>query len=194
MALTDEQLAAAFKQTGALLQGHFLLTSGKHSDRYFQCAKVLQHPEHTTGICERFVEAFRDANVELVVSPAIGGIVVGQETARQLGARFIWAERENDKMTIRRGFDAAPGERTLVVEDVVTTGGSVFETIDAVKALGAEVVGVASVVDRSGGTVDFGAPFSAAMTMQVTAWAPEECPLCEEGVPVVKPGSRKKPA
>ena len=191
MSLSENEIYEIFLKTEALLQGHFLLTSGRHSDKYFQCAKVLQYPEYTEKICAKIVEHFKGYNIDTVIAPAIGGIVVGQEVARQLNRRSIFAEREDKKLTLRRGFTLEQGENVLVCEDVVTTGGSVFEVIDIVKEQGANVVGVGFIVDRSNGKVDFGNPQFSAMKMEVISYTPEECELCKEGISLVKLGSRK---
>lgn len=192
--MTDQDLLAVFKDTGALLEGHFQLTSGLHSDRYFQCAKVLQYPRHTEHLCGILAARFRGARIDVVVAPALGGIVVGQEVGRQLGVRTIFTERKDGAMHLRRGFTIAPGERALVCEDVVTTGGSVFEVIEIVRKNGGTVAGVGFIVDRSGGTVKFpvaeGGEQASLLTMDVVAYKPEACPLCAAGVPVTKPGSR----
>ncbi|MFC2136375.1 orotate phosphoribosyltransferase [Bacteroidota bacterium] len=180
-----------FLETNALLNGHFLLTSGKHSNQYFQCAQVLQHPNHTTTICSVIAEYFKDYEIDTVIAPAMGGIIVGQEVARQLNKRSIFTEREDKKMTLRRGFNIVHGEKVLVCEDVVTTGGSVFEVIDIVKEMGGEVVGVGVIVDRSNGKVDFGVPQTATLQLEVVTYQPDKCPLCKDNIPVVKPGSRK---
>ncbi len=185
------ELLKIFQKTGALLEGHFLLTSGRHSNYYFQCAKVLQYPQYTEMVCKIISDKFKDFDIDTVIAPAIGGIVVGQEVARQLNKRFIFAEREVKQLTLRRGFSLKPGEKVLVCEDVVTTGGSVFETIEIVKQNNAEVVGVGFIVDRSNGKVDFGYPQISAMKMDVVSYIKEECPICKEGIPLVKPGSRK---
>lgn len=192
--MTDTDLLAIFRETGALLEGHFQLTSGLHSDRYFQCAKVLQYPRHTERLCGMIAERFRDARIDLVIAPALGGIVVGQETGRQLGVRTLFTERKEGGMHLRRGFAIAPGERALVCEDVVTTGGSVFEVIEIVRRNGGLVAGVGYIVDRSGGAVRFpvepdGHQVSL-LTMDVVAYKPDACPLCASGIPVIKPGSR----
>ena len=179
-----------FKSTGALLDGHFKLTSGRHSNAYFQCAKVLQHPEHLTAVCSNIAEHFADKNIQTVISPAIGGIVVGTEVGRQLGVKTIFAERKDGIMTIRRGFSLEPDERVLVIEDVITTGGSVAEVISLVNAAGATVVGVGSVVDRSNGRVTLADDQLSVLSMEVISFTPEECPLCTEGVPIDAPGSR----
>ncbi len=189
--MKKEEILEIFHKTNALLEGHFLLTSGRHSNQYFQCAKVLQYPEHTTNICKIIADNFKDLEIDTVISPAIGGIVVGQEVARQLNKRFIFAERENKNLTLRRGFEIKKDEKVLVCEDVVTTGGSVFEVIDIVKANGGKVVGVGMIVDRSNGKVNFGVPQISTLQMEVISYLPEECPMCKEGIPAVKPGSRK---
>ncbi len=191
MALSKNELMEIFIKTGALLEGHFLLTSGRHSNQYFQCAKVLQFMEHTEKICEVIAEKFINEKIDTVIAPAIGGIVVGQEVARQLGKRSIFAEREDKNLVLRRGFTISPGEKVLVCEDVVTTGGSVFEVIEIVKSHGGEVVGVGMVVDRSNGKVAFGVPSISTLKLNVISYLPEECPLCKEHIPIVKPGSRK---
>jgi orotate phosphoribosyltransferase len=187
---TDEVIER-FKRTGALLDGHFILTSGKHSPTYLQCALVLQYPEEAEAFARAIAEQFADQNVETVVAPAIGGIILGWEVARALGARSIWAERDDGRMTLRRGFSVRPGERVLVVEDVITTGGSTRETIETLQRAGAIVIGAASIMDRSGGRADVGVPLVALATVDVPAVAPETCPQCDEGTPAIKPGSRK---
>lgn len=179
-----------FKKTGALLEGHFKLTSGRHSNTYFQCAKVLQYPEHLTTICKRIADNFADKNVETVISPAIGGIVVGTEVGRQLGVKTIFAERKDGGMMIRRGFRLEPKERVLVIEDVITTGGSVAEVIELIKLSGATLVGVGSVVDRSNGRVKLADDHFSVLSMEVVSYTPEDCPLCKEGVTIDAPGSR----
>ena len=192
---TDEsssRLLAIFRETGALLEGHFELTSGLHSPRYLQCALVLQHPPHAEWIGKALGLRFGDERISAVVAPAIGGIIVAHETARALGARALFTEREAGVMTLRRGFRVEPGERVLVVEDVVTTGGSTRETIDAVRSAGGLVVGAGSAVDRSGGAVDLGIRREALLTLEVPAYEPNECPLCKQGTPAIKPGSRKR--
>jgi orotate phosphoribosyltransferase len=189
--MTETQILDIFKKSEALLTGHFLLTSGRHSDKYFQCAKVLQYPEHTEKLCGMIVDRFKDAEIDTVISPAIGGLVVGQEVARQLNKRFIFAERENNSLTLRRGFSLGKNEIVLICEDVVTTGGSVFEVIDIVKRRSAEVVGVGFIVDRSNGKVKFGPPQISSLQMNVISFSPEDCPMCKSGSIPIKPGSRK---
>ena len=189
--MNREEVVERFRRTGALLEGHFVLTSGLHSTQYLQCALVLQHPSEAEAFGRAIAEQFRKVGVETVAAPAIGGIIIGWEVARALGVRSIWTEREEGKMMLRRGFSVRPGERVLVVEDVITTGGSTRETCDALRAAGALVVGAASIIDRSGGRSDVGVPRVALATLEVPAFAPADCPLCAEGVPAVKPGSRK---
>ena len=186
-----EAILEVFREAGALLEGHFLLSSGLHSPKYLQCALVLQDPARAERLCSRLARAFADERVETVVGPAMGGILVAYELARALGARAIFAEREEGRMRLRRGFRIEPGQRVLLAEDVVTTGGSLREVLALVREAGAEVVGVAALVDRtSGRDPGFGMPLTALVQLDVPTHVPEECPLCREGVPVVKPGSR----
>ena len=180
-----------FKKTGALLEGHFLLSSGLHSSVYLQCALVLQYPDQAAEFGDAIADRFRERNIQLVASPAIGGLIIGHEVARALQARFIWTERQDGQMTLRRGFSVSPGERTLVVEDVITTGGSTRDTIDAMRSAGAEVVAAASIIDRSGGHSDVGIPLSAMAILSVPSMDPLTCDACLRGEPLVKPGSRK---
>ncbi|MFH1941494.1 MAG: orotate phosphoribosyltransferase [bacterium] len=190
MVLKQDEILAIFKETGALLEGHFILTSGLHSGRYFQCAKVFQYPWHAESLCRGIADRFRDEKIDLVISPAVGGIVVGQEVARILNVRSIFTERVEGKMTLRRGFEVTEGERVLVVEDVTTTGGSVKEVVGTVKERGVEVVAVAAVVDRSGGKAEFGVPYFSLFQMAVQNFPPDACPMCKSGGVAVKPGSR----
>ena len=187
-----EKVIEEFKETGALLEGHFQLTSGLHSTVYLQCARVLQYPEKAESFARAIAQKFSSAGIQLVASPAIGGLIIGHEVARALGARFIWTEREAGEMTLRRGFSVSPGERTLVVEDVVTTGGSTRETVEALKRAGADVIGAASIIDRSGGSAEVGVPRVALVTLKVLSVEPEICDACKMGEPAVKPGSRKR--
>ena len=191
MKLPKEEILQIFKETDALLDGHFLLTSGLHSPHYFQCAKVLQYPKYLHLLAGEIAKHFEQSEIELVISPAIGGIVVGTEVGRMLEARTIFAERENGVMSLRRGFGIKKGERVLVVEDVVTTGGSVKEIIQLVEKAGATLAGVGYIVDRSNGKTTFNAKTFSVLQMDVVTYTPESCPLCKEGTPAVKPGSRK---
>lgn len=173
------------------MEGHFALTSGLHSSMYLQCALVLQHPEQAAAFGEAIAENFRGQDIQLVASPAIGGIIIGHEVARSLGVRFLWTERQEDRMTLRRGFTVSPGEKTLVVEDVITTGGSTRDTIAALQLAGAKVVGAASIIDRSAGKADVGVPRISLVALSVPSVDPLECEDCLRGTPVSKPGSRK---
>ncbi len=188
--MKKERVLEILKEAGVLLEGHFLLTSGRHSNRYLQCAKIFQNTRYSEELCADLAEQFKDKGVELVIGPAIGAIQMSYEVSRHLGVRNIFAERENGVMTLRRSFEIAPGQKVLVVEDVVTTGGSVREVIDLVRECGGEVVGVGVVVDRTGGKIDFGVPLSSVISLDVTSYEADECPLCKEGLPLVKPGSR----
>ncbi len=179
------------RETEVLLEGHFLLTSGKHSNQYMQCARILQYPKYAEELLKGVAEEFADDKIDIVIAPATGGIIIAYELARQLNAKNLFTERENGVMTLRRGFKIESGARVLVAEDVTTTGGTVMEVIDIVKSSGGEVVGVALLVDRSMGKVDFGVKLRAAYTANVLAWEKEDCPLCKEGKQeAVKPGSR----
>lgn len=190
--LTQEQALNCYKQTGAILKGHFKLTSGRHSDTYMQSAKLFIDTKQSEIVCKALAEKLAGEKIDLVVSPAVGGILMGYEVARQLGVPNIFAERENGEMTLRRGFTVEKGAKVVVVEDVVTTGGSVKEVVKLVQGLGAEVVAVASLVDRSNGAVDFGVKYVNLISMEVVSYDPDECPLCKEGkIELVKPGSRQ---
>ena len=190
MSLQPDEILTVFKETDALLEGHFILTSGLHSGQYFQCAKVFQYPWYAEKLCGDIADHFKNEKIDLVVSPAVGGIVVGQEVARLLKVRSIFLERKDGKMTLRRGFEVSKGERILVVEDVTTTGGSVKEVIQVLQSMGSDIVAVAAVVDRSGGTVSFGVPYFSLFQMEVKNYSPDDCPLCKSGSTAVKPGSR----
>ena len=190
MSLTKDQILQLFKDTGALLEGHFILTSGLHSATYFQCAKVFQYPRHGTMLCADIAEHFKDDDIDVVVSPAIGGIVFGQEIARLLDVRSIFAERVEGKMALRRGFTIEEGETVLVAEDVTTTGGSVKEVIDLVRANEGKLLAATALVDRSSGSVQFGVPYFSLFQMDVQNYDPAECPMCASGSRAIKPGSR----
>ena len=189
-ALTERETLALYEKTGGLLRGHFRLTSGLHSDIYLQSALVLQHPEHAAALGAALATPFRDERVRTVLAPAIGGILVAHEVARALGARALFTEREEGAMRLRRGFTLEAGERCLVVEDVITTGGSTREVVECVTAAGGAVVGVGSLIDRSGGAAAFPVRRVALATVAATTWKPEECPLCRAGSQAAKPGSR----
>jgi orotate phosphoribosyltransferase len=188
--MTSDEVLDIYKKTGALLTGHFLLSSGLHSEQYLQSALVLQQPDIATKLCAELAAHFKDSGIEVVIAPALGGVFVSHETARALGVRALFAERVNGELTLRRGFTIKPGERTLVVEDVITTGKSTKETIEVVKREGGVVLAAGSLVDRSGGRAELGVPYKSLLTLTVPTYAPESCPLCKSGSVPVKPGSR----
>jgi orotate phosphoribosyltransferase len=192
--MNRQEVLAKFKESSALLEGHFQLTSGLHSNQYFQCAKVLQYPMYATALCADIASHFNTRGIDVVIAPALGGIVVGQEVGRQLNVRTMFTERKDGTMQLRRGFQVRNGERVLVCEDVVTTGGSVFEVLNIARGLGGIPVGVGFIVDRSGGTVRFDLSDDgtqhAVLQMNVVAYKSDECPMCKQGIPVEKPGSR----
>ncbi len=190
MSMNREEIMALFQQVGALKTGHFLLTSGLHSDQYMQCAAVFQRPGVAGKLVENLVPQVINVTnkVDTVIAPAIGGINIGYEMARTLGCRFIFAERHQGVMTLRRGFTLTSSERVLVVEDVVTTGGSVQEVLNIVEQQGSKAVGVAALVDRSGGKVDFKIPFISLVKLYIKTFQPESCPLCADNIPLIRGG------
>lgn len=189
--LTTDEALDIFTSSGALLSGHFIFTSGRHGDTYMQCAQVLKHPDHTERLAKHLASHFRNDAIDVVIGPAMGGIIVAYEVARQLGATALFAEREDGRMTLRRGFAITPGQRVLVVEDVITTGGSVREVMEVVGAHQGYVAGVGVLVDRSNGAIDFEVKQTAVLSMEIPSWEACACPLCREGsLPAVKPGSR----
>jgi orotate phosphoribosyltransferase len=190
--MTENEILEIFRQHSAVLEGHFILSSGLHSNRYIQCALVLQHPRVAEQLCSELAEKLKHLGAKVVAAPALGGVIVSHEVARALGVRALFTERQEGAMTLRRGFSLEPGESTLVVEDVVTTGGSTRETMTAVEQAGGRIVGVGSLIDRSGGKVDLGVPRAALVTLEVKNYDPADCPLCKSGTPAVKPGSRAK--
>ena len=187
---TRDELLDIFRKSGALLEGHFRLSSGLHSSGYLQCALVLQHPAVAEALARVIAAKVRELRATVVLSPALGGVVIGQEVARALGVRAIFAERQDGVLTLRRGFMLSEADRVLVVEDVLTTGGSTRETMQVATAAGAHVVGAASIVDRSGGKAAFDVPFITLLDIDLPTYQPDACPLCAQGLPVVKPGSR----
>ncbi len=188
--MNQQEIAQIFEKTGALLTGHFLLTSGLHSEKYLQCALVLQWPRYAEALAAEIALALTHSKPDLVVSPAIGGVVIGYEVARHLGCRSIFAERENGVLRLRRGFSIGAGEKAVVVEDVITTGGSTLETIEVVRSHGGIVPKAVSIVDRSGGNLSLGVEYYSLWTLSVPSYKPEECPFCQSGSQPVKPGSR----
>lgn len=190
--MEKQRVLEIFERAGVLQEGHFILTSGRHSNRYLQCAKIFRYAQYSEELCAGLAEQFGDQNVEIVIGPALGAIQMAYEVSRQLGCENFFAERENGKMVLRRGFSIASGQRVLIVEDVVTTGGSVKEVQELVRNSGGEIVGIGAIVDRSGGETDFGVPFKSVISLPVESYAPEDCPLCKEGkLQALKPGSRK---
>jgi orotate phosphoribosyltransferase len=190
--MNSEQILENFRQTNALLEGHFILSSGLHSPKYLQCALALAYPADAAKFGRAIAEHFVNEDIETVASPAIGGLVIGYAVAQALNVRFIWTERQSGEMTLRRGFAVRENERILVVEDVITTGGSTRECIAALESRGAKVVGAASIIDRSGGAADVGVPRIALVSLEVPSYQPENCPLCRAGTEAVKPGSRQE--
>src|SRR3990172_3878573 len=188
--MTQDEVLDIYKKTGALLTGHFLLSSGLHSEQYLQSALVLQLPDIATKLCAGLAGHFKDKKIEAIIAPALGGVFVSHETARALGVRALFAERVNGELTLRRGVTIKPGEGVLVVEDVITTGKSTKETIEVVKKAGGVVVAAGSLVDRSGGKAELGVPYKSLVTLNVPTYTPETCPLCKSGGVPVKPGSR----
>jgi orotate phosphoribosyltransferase len=188
--MTRDELLVLFRRSGALLEGHFRLSSGLHSPGYLQCALVLQHPAYAEACGRAIAEQTRNLHATVVLSPALGGVVIGHEVGRALGVRAIFAERQDGVLSLRRGFSLEANDRVLVIEDVLTTGGSTRETIQVAAAAGGQVVGAASIVDRSGGSARFDVPFAALLDVALPTYEPGACPLCAEGLPVVKPGSR----
>jgi orotate phosphoribosyltransferase len=189
-AVNQEAVLDLFRKSGALLDGHFRLSSGLHSDRYLQSALVLQYPEFAEALGSALGELTRHLDATVVLSPALGGVVIGQEVGRALGVRAIFAERQEGRLTLRRGFNLSSADRVLVVEDVVTTGGSTRETADVAEATGAYVVGVGAIVDRGNDPARISLPMQSLVHMDVPAYSPDACPLCAKGLPIVKPGSR----
>ena len=190
MPLSRDQILQHFRDTAALLEGHFILSSGLHSPTYLQCALALQYPADAARFGRAIAEQFDGQGIETVASPAIGGLVIGYAVTEALNVRFLWTERQQGEMTLRRGFKLKQGERILVVEDVITTGGSTRECIAALEANGGKPVAAASIIDRSGGTADVGVPRLSLAELGVPAYDPNDCPLCAGGTPAVKPGSR----
>lgn len=188
--VSKENLLDIFKRCGAFLTGHFELSSGLHSPQYLQAALVLQYPEYAEALCSELAEFYKNSKADLVAAPALGGIIVAHEVARSLGVRAIFAERQQGRLTLRRGFYIKNGERVLVVEDVITTGRSTKEVIDVVREAGGTLIGIGSLIDRSGGKVDFDLPYKSLLTLTIPTYEPQACPLCKEGDIAIKPGSR----
>jgi orotate phosphoribosyltransferase len=192
--LSNERVTEILKEAGVLLEGHFLLTSGRHSNKYLQCARIFRNTKYSEELCSALAELYANDNIQLVIGPAMGAVQMAYEVSRHIGCENFFTERdETGAMTLRRGFVVEPGQRVLVVEDVVTTGGSVKEVIELIQKADGIVAGVGSIVDRTGGKIDFGVPFKAVYSADVASWEAADCPLCKEGnLELVKPGSRKK--
>ncbi len=185
--MDEEEILSVFRKTGVLLEGHFRLTSGKHSPRFLQCAQVLRYPDYAGQLTGLMAEPFKDVEIDKVVGPALGGIILSYEVARWLDKEAIFTERQDGEMKLRRGFTVEPGEKVLVVEDAVSTGGSVNSVMEICSQRQADIVGVSVLVDRSGGRAEFGVPFEAVVSLDIPAYSPAECPLCREGIPLVHP-------
>jgi len=190
--MDGQEILKIFKDSKALLEGHFVLSSGLHSPKYLQCALLLQNPKMAEKLCTSLADKFRKENPSVIVAPALGGVIVSHEVARALGVRSIFTEREDGKMCLRRGFSLSSADRAVIVEDVITTGGSTKEVIDIVKEYGANIVGIGCIADRSKGKIDFGFRYENLIKIDIPTFNPAECPLCKQGLPLVKPGSRKK--
>ena len=188
--MNEQKVLTLMEELGALHSGHFLLSSGLHSDRYFQCARILQFPELARELGAAIAGLYADTPCDVVVSPALGGILVGHEVARALGRRFVFSERKDGEMMIRRGFQLEKGEKVIIAEDVVTRGTSLLEVVKVVEGAGGVVTGLTSIIDRTGGDVELPLPLKSLARVQVQTWSADECPLCKEGVELVKPGSR----
>ena len=189
--MTNVEIERIFRDCGALMRGHFLLSSGLHSDQYLEKFRIFEQPAIHAKLIEELLSRFKGVNIETVFGPALGGVIMASEAARQLGVRAVFAEKEAGKLTLRRGFYLEKGEKVFIIDDIVTTGGSVKENVQIAREAGAEIVGIGVLADRSGGKVDFGEPHKALMNLDLPVYKPEECPLCAEGVPIIKPGSRK---
>lgn len=192
MPIKENEIIEILKKTEALLAGHFKLSSGLHSGQYLQCALILQHPGHAAKLGESIADKFRDKDITCVAGPAVGGIIIAHEVARALKTRCIFGEREDGKMTLRRGFQLGPQDKVLIVEDVITTGKSIRELMDVVKKSGAAIVGIGALADRSSKKIDFGCGVQPLIKLDIKTFPPDECPLCKQGTPAVKPGSRKQ--
>ncbi len=190
--MTENEIISLFEETGVILTGHFRLTSGRHSDRFLQCSQVLQHPAATEALCKQLASKFADDKIDVVAGPAMGGIILAYEVSRALGARAIYAEREDGQMVLRRGFHVGPNENVLLVEDAVSTGGSVNQVAEVIAACGARIVGIGALVDRTGGKVSFGVPFRPLISMEIKSYSPAECPMCQQGIPLYLPKSGRR--
>lgn len=192
--LSNERAIEILKKANVLLEGHFLLTSGRHSNQYLQCAKIFRNTKYSEELCKALAEQFKDYDIDVVVGPAMGAVLMSYEVSRHLGVENYFAERVDGKMEFRRGFNIEKDMKCLIVEDVVTTGGSVKEVMELIQQAGGEVVGVGLIIDRTGGKVDLGVPLKSVLSMEVKSYEHDECPICKQGdIELVKPGSRKLP-
>ncbi len=185
--IDDKKLIGLLKKTGVIMEGHFLLTSGRHSGLFLQCSQLLQYPEYTGQVCSMMAEPFKNENIETVIGPAMGGVILSYEVARFLGARALFAEPADGKMILRRGFQINKGEKVLVVEDAVSTGGSVQKVLDLLSNLGADIAGISIMIDRTSGRLDLGVPTRALLSMDIASFDPDSCPLCSKGIALQKP-------
>lgn len=190
--MKKEEIRKLLVETNVIQEGHFVLSSGRHADIYMQCAKVLQYPEHAATLAAEIATKWKDEEIDVVIGPALGGVVLSYAVAEELGVRSIFSERKNGEMKIRRGFELEPGEKVLVVEDVVTTGGSVREVLAVLESLEVEIVGLSSIVDRSNGEVDFNYDFKPLLPLDIKSYEAEQCELCKKGLPINRPGSKEK--
>ena len=190
--ISEDKIRDIFTETGVIQKGHFELSSGRHADKYLQCAKVLQYPKYADMLGEKIANLWQDTEIDVVIGPALGGVVISYTAGRALKIRAVFSERKEGQMQLRRGFDIKPTENVLVVEDVVTTGGSVREVIELLEDFNTNIVGISSLVDRSGGEVEFDYPFKSLLQINVASYRPEDCKLCQNNVPINKPGSRKE--
>ncbi len=185
--MNESEITELLKSTGVIMEGHYLLTSGRHSARFLQCSQLMQYPEHAAGVCRGMAEPFLGNGVETVIGPAMGGVILSYEIARVLGARAVFAEPSGGGMALRRGFKVKPAERVLVAEDAISTGGSVKKVLDLLQPLDVEIAGVTVMIDRTAGKVDLGVPFRALLEMEIESFEPQNCPLCREGIPLQRP-------
>lgn len=188
--MTEKEIKELLIETDVIQEGHFVLSSGRHADTYMQCAKVLQYPEHASALAAEIADKWDKEKIDLVIGPALGGVVLSYAAAEELGVRSIFSERKNGEMKIRRGFEIKDGEKVLVVEDVVTTGGSVKEVLSLLEEMDVEVVGISSIVDRSSGSADFKHEFKPLLTLDIKSYKAGQCELCKKGVPITRPGSK----
>lgn len=190
--MTEKKLLYIFKKTAALLEGHFLLTSGLHSSKYIEKFRIFEYPRYTEKICKEIAKLYKDKNITVVCGPMTGGIILAHEIAKALGVKMVFTERTNGVMTLKRGFHLSATDRVVIVEDIVTTGSSINEVIDVVKESGCKIIGISAIADRSSGQASFPYPFQSLIKFNIKNYLPEDCPLCKSGIPLIKPGSTNK--